>query len=71
MQGKFIQSGLWSLSRHPNYFGEISLWFGVYISCSSVFRGWQYLRHASYTGIHSLLAFCHCQDNCKQRRWLA
>ena len=62
MQGKFIQSGLWSLSRHPNYFGEISLWFGVYISCSSVFRGWQYLRHASYTGIHSLLAFCHCQD---------
>jgi len=42
-EGKFIQSGLWSLSRHPNYFGEISLWFGVYISCSSVFRGWQYL----------------------------
>jgi len=42
-QGKFIDSGLWSISRHPNYFGEISLWFGVYISCSSVFRGSQYL----------------------------
>jgi len=41
--GKFIQSGLWSVSRHPNYFGEISLWFGLYISCSSVFRGGQYL----------------------------
>lgn len=42
-KGKFIQSGLWSISRHPNYFGEITLWFGVYISCSSVFRGSQYL----------------------------
>jgi len=42
-EGKFISSGLWSVSRHPNYFGEISLWFGIYISCSSVFRGVQYL----------------------------
>jgi len=41
-EGKFITSGLWSYSRHPNYFGEISLWFGIYISCSSVFKGFQY-----------------------------
>merc|ERR1712045_887489 len=42
-QGKFITTGLWSLSRHPNYFGEITLWFGIYLSCSSTFRGVQYL----------------------------
>ena len=41
-QGKFITSGLWSVSRHPNYFGEILLWFGIYLSCSSAFRGVQY-----------------------------
>jgi steroid 5-alpha reductase family enzyme len=28
---KWIQSGLWRYSRHPNYFGEITLWWGVYV----------------------------------------
>ncbi|XP_069179894.1 uncharacterized protein [Procambarus clarkii] len=40
---KFIKSGLWYLSRHPNYFGEILLWFGLYVSASSTFSGWEYL----------------------------
>ena len=30
-KGNWIESGVWKYSRHPNYFGEISLWFGVYI----------------------------------------
>jgi len=42
-KGKFITSGLWSISRHPNYFGEISLWFGLYISSSSALSGLGYL----------------------------
>ena len=40
---RFISTGLWAISRHPNYFGEILLWFGLYVSASTVFRGYQYL----------------------------
>ncbi|MFC1768624.1 DUF1295 domain-containing protein [Nanoarchaeota archaeon] len=28
----FIQSGIWKYSRHPNYFGEILCWIGIYLS---------------------------------------
>jgi len=30
-KGKWIDIGLWKYSRHPNYFGEILLWVGIYI----------------------------------------
>ena len=41
-KGKFIQTGLWAWSRHPNYFGEIVLWIGVAIIAVPVLRGWQW-----------------------------
>ncbi len=41
--GKFINVGLWSWSRHPNYFGEILLWIGVAIIAIPVLSGWQWL----------------------------
>lgn len=40
--GKFISTGLWSRSRHPNYFGEIVLWIGVAIAAFPALSGWQY-----------------------------
>jgi steroid 5-alpha reductase family enzyme len=40
---KFINVGLWSWSRHPNYFGEILLWIGVAIIAIPVLSGWQLL----------------------------
>ena len=40
--GKFIRSGLWAWSRHPNYFGEIVLWLGMAIMAVPVLKGWQF-----------------------------
>jgi len=42
-KGKFINSGLWSRSRHPNYFGEITLWLGIAVMALPVLRGWQWI----------------------------
>ena len=39
----FITSGLWSWSRHPNYFGEITLWTGIAIMAIPVLSGWQWV----------------------------
>ncbi|MGB5018736.1 MAG: DUF1295 domain-containing protein, partial [Candidatus Moraniibacteriota bacterium] len=39
-KGKLMQSGLWAYTRHPNYFGEVSLWWGIGIVTLSVPNGW-------------------------------
>lgn len=40
-KGRFINTGLWSWSRHPNYFGEITLWVGVALIALPALSGWQ------------------------------
>jgi steroid 5-alpha reductase family enzyme len=42
-EGRFITSGLWAWSRHPNYFGEITLWLGVAIMAVPVLSGWRWV----------------------------
>lgn len=40
---RFMDRGLWAHSRHPNYFGEILLWFGVACIALPALYGWQLL----------------------------
>ena len=54
-QGKWIDSGLWSLSRHPNYLGEILLWTGIAFFGISCFTGLERVAWISPIFIYLLL----------------
>ena len=54
---KFITTGLWSLSRHPNYFGEILLWTGIAIMSISSLQGLQYITLISPIFVYVLLVY--------------
>lgn len=54
-KGKFIQTGLWSRSRHPNYFGEIVLWIGVAVIALPILQGWQWVALISPVFVTLLL----------------
>ena len=54
---QFIRHGLWSYSRHPNYFGEITLWLGVSIMSISSLSSWQYLTLISPIFTYLLLVY--------------
>ena len=54
---KFISTGLWAYSRHPNYFGEILLWFGIAIMSFSSLNGLQYLTLISPIFVYILLVY--------------
>jgi len=39
-RGRIMRYGLWAYTRHPNYFGEVTLWWGIYLIALSVPGGW-------------------------------
>ena len=56
-KGKFCNVGLWRVSRHPNYFGEITLWWGLFVTCCGVFTPSMYWSLAGPGMITLLLLF--------------
>ena len=54
-KGRFITQGLWSISRHPNYFGEIILWTGIAIISLPFLSGWQFVTLVSPMFVFLLL----------------
>ena len=52
---EYITSGLWAWSRHPNYFGEITLWVGLTLIALPVLSGWQLVTLISPVFVYVLL----------------
>ncbi len=71
-KGSFISSGLWSRSRHPNYFGEFLLWLGITIISFPYFEGYQYTALISPLFVYLLLnkvSGVNLLENIAEKRW--
>jgi steroid 5-alpha reductase family enzyme len=56
-RGRFITTGLWRYSRHPNYFGELLVWWGLFAYAVPVLHGGAYAVVAGPVFITVLLLF--------------
>ena len=71
-KGKFINVGLWRWSRHPNYFGEITLWTGILIIAIPVLSSLSWLVVISPVFVFLLLtriSGVNLQDAQAKQRW--
>jgi len=59
-KGKLLKSNVWYFSRHPNYFGEIMIWLGMFLTSSTVYSAntnWAYFSVMSPVITYLLLMF--------------
>ncbi|MDA9551228.1 DUF1295 domain-containing protein, partial [Flavobacteriaceae bacterium] len=69
---KFISTGLWAKSRHPNYLGEIILWLGVALMSMESLRGIEYITLISPLFVYILLVYVsgvRMLENSGQKKW--
>ncbi|WP_085316541.1 DUF1295 domain-containing protein [Derxia lacustris] len=50
-RGRVLDSGLWRFSRHPNYFGECLLWWGLWLVALAAGGAWTVLAPLMLTGL--------------------
>ena len=71
-KGKFISTGLWSKSRHPNYVGEITLWLGISIMSFSNLEGLELITLISPIFTYWLLVYVsgiNILEKSGQKKW--
>jgi len=71
-RNRFIDTGLWARSRHPNYFGEILLWFGVAVAAFPALSGWNMVTLVSPLFVWLLLTRVSgvpLLESAADRRW--
>jgi steroid 5-alpha reductase family enzyme len=56
-RGRFVSTGLWRYSRHPNYFGEMLVWWGLFVYALPVLHGAAFAVVAGPVYITLLLLF--------------
>ncbi len=71
-KGRFITTGLWAWSQHPNYFGEILLWTGIAVAAVPVLQGWSWFALISPVFVALLLlrvSGIPTLDRLAKKRW--
>lgn len=69
---RFIDTGLWAWSQHPNYFGEITLWLGILVMAIPLLSGWSWLAVISPIFVYLLLtrvSGINLLDGIAKKRW--
>jgi steroid 5-alpha reductase family enzyme len=56
-RGRWIEHGLWRYSRHPNFFGEILCWAGLFLLIAPSLQGWMWVALVGPIFITAMLLF--------------